>query len=162
MSDAAVAEARRRLAAMRGSLEGLRQHQAQERRARDEGRHRLRLRAGPCGSVRVGAAGGGLSAGAGEHLRAGRRSAWAPWTCQLLEDTEAKLKTQLEELLIEAEKARGCRCAAGAAEGFRVSETVVVCHGHCGFKGSCPIRTAKVKPRREDIESLFYSDQGLF
>ncbi|OLP87364.1 putative prolyl 4-hydroxylase 10 [Symbiodinium microadriaticum] len=41
--------------------------------------------------------------------------------CRQAQDTEAKLKTQLEELLIEAEK---------------------------------------VKPRREDIESLFYSDQG--
>eukprot|EP00439_Symbiodinium_sp_Y106_P043197 s6793_g5.t1 len=74
MSDAAVAEARRRLAAMRGSLEGLRQHQA-------------RLEA----------------------------------VCRQAQDKEAKLKMQLEELLVEAEK---------------------------------------VKPRREDIESLFYSDQG--
>ncbi|CAE7604357.1 P4H10 [Symbiodinium sp. CCMP2592] len=74
MSDAAVAEARRRLAAMRGSLEGLRQHQA-------------RLEA----------------------------------VCRQAQDKEAKLKMQLEELLVEAEK---------------------------------------VKPRREDIESLFYSDEG--
>ena len=145
MSDAAVAEARRRLAAMRGSLEGLRQHQA-----RQAGKC-MRPRRGdasvpvPCGQARLEA----VCRQAQESTAA--QVAAAPKLrghCALLEDKEAKLKMQLEELLVEAEKAPGW---AAAGDG-----------PWSAMEGSSILRAAKVKPRREDIESLFYSDQGLF
>ena len=139
MSDAAVAAARQRLAAMRGSLEGLRKHQARAAPARPPG-------------CSFWGRGGSKVKSRQARLEVVCQQAREPWPCivpvavassllgptqiQILAPTwtqekETTLKKQLEDLLVEAEKAslqnptgrlkhrRGCRRGQAEKRGHR-------------------------------------------